>query len=236
MIFKKKEIDLKFADTTRMVYQYHPVVQSRLVPTHFQQQQINQTQHFKFANCPGMMDIKNSGYLITAWDDIHILANKAGVMVSLGGTRGNGFHQPKRMESALATGIFTPQDGIPLEVIHIGSPWAVMTNNKDISTFVIPAVYHSDFLDDLYVYGGIVDYKNFTSLNFIFSPKRACNITIKTGTPLLQVIPFAPGKITAGYGPANDYELDKSRSIFATAKQFYRKYVQLDKTSALKEI
>ena len=58
-------------------------------------------------------------------------------------------------------------------------------------------------------------------------------MSIPAGTPLLQVIPFEAKKIKAGYGPANDYQIDKSKSIFSTTKQFYRKYIMFDKRTSI---
>lgn len=231
--WQKDGIDMKFADVSRKVYQMHPVVPAKEVPAHFQKKQQDKYKKFPFANCPGMIDLKNYGYIIPAWDDIHIMANKAGVSAVIGGNHGTTYDGTvKRMSTDIAEGIFQPV-GIDLQVLHINNPWNIIVKNKSISAALMPAFFHSPFLDDLYVYPGIVDYNNFTTASFIFSPRRECKLTIKAGTPLLHVLPFEVSTIKAGYGPADEYEKDLIGSVYSNAKHFYRKYVNVKKTTLL---
>lgn len=236
---KKTGPDIQFLDVTRKAYQYHPIQLAKTTPTHFRDEQLAAFGTQKFSLCPGMMDLKNYGYIIPAWDDINIIADKSGTLMFLGagpgGKREPGFHSPKPMDASLALGVFKP-DGVPLEVFHIGSPWSISVNNPKLSALVLPAFFHSKFLDDIYLYPGIVDYGSFTNVNLICSTKRPCKLTIKAGEPLLQVIPFEGKEISAGYGPADDYEIDKHNSAFSSAKQFYRKYIQINKKATIKEL
>lgn len=233
--WQKSELDMKFVDTSRRVYHMHPVMPAKDVPAHFQKHQTDTYGKFLFANCPGMIDLKNYGYIISAWDDINIMANKAGVTAIVGGSHGKcPFSDVRKMENSIADGIFKP-DGIPLTTLHISNPWNIIVNNKNISAAIMPAFFHSPFLDDIYVYPGIVDYKNFTSASLIIAPKRECKITIKAGTPLLHVLPFELSTIKAGYGPAEEHEVDKVNSVFSNAKHFYRKYVIQKKPTLLEE-
>lgn len=241
-MFNKRESkrpDVEFLDTTRKAYQYHPIQLAKNTPAHFRNEQLEAFGTQKFSVCPGMMDLKNYGYLMTAWDDINIIADKGGTLMFLGGGPGGKrepeFHSPKLMDAGLALGVFKPE-GIPLEVFHIGSPWSISVNNPKISAMVLPPYFHSRFLDDIYIYPGIVDYGNFTSINLICSPKRACKLTIKAGEPLLQILPFEGKEISAGYGPADDYDKDRHDSAFSTAKQFYRKYIQINKKATIEEL
>lgn len=231
--WNKKDLDLKFVDTSRQVYQMHPVQQAKDVPAHFQKHQQATYGKFIFANCPGMIDLKNYGYIIPAWDDINIMANKAGITAFVGGSHKLcSFSEVKRMDSSIGDGVFRPND-IPLQVLHINNPWNVIIKNKNISAAIMPAFFHSPFLDDLYVYPGIVDYKQFTTMSFICAPKRECKITIKAGTPLLHVLPFEVSSIKAGYGPAEEHEKDLVNSVFSNARHFYRKYVNQKKPTLL---
>lgn len=229
--------DIEFVDTTRAAYHMHPVVTAKSVRPHFYDHQIKEYKKYVFAHCPGMLDLKNYGYLIPAWDDIHIKANKAGCVTFVGGAgRPSAWPKARKMLEAPADGIFKPQD-IPLMVRHVGSPWSVKVRNKKISVLILPAVFHFPFLDDLFLYPGIVDYSdNFSALNLIFSPKRECELTIKVGTPLLQVIPFMGDNIRAGYGPGDEADIHASKSLFSTSKQFYRKYMMNhDKSTTIEE-
>lgn len=226
--FKKKELDIQFIDKTRRAYNIHPVVPAAQVVPFFRKEQMNECNQYRFSVCPGMVDYTQYGYIIPAWDDIHIMANKAGIVAKVGGPRGTAFEQPRPMDASIGRGIFTPHD-IPLNIIHITNPWNILTN-KDISAMLMPAFYHSPFLDDIYIYPGIVDYgKNFSAMNLICAPRRECKLTIPAGTPLMQVIPFESNKIRAGYGPASLEQKDIIESFYSTSKQFYRKYISRNK-------
>lgn len=234
--WEKPKNDIEFVDTTRLVYQMHPIQLAKPIRPHFYKNMMQKYNEYQFAKCPGMIDLKNYGYIIPAWDDIHIMANKAGSICHIGGgSRTSRFHKSRRMDQKLVDGVFEPE-GIPMHVWHCGSPWSIFVHNKNVSAAVMPAFYHSPFLDDLHVFPGLVDYNNkFTVINFIFAAKRPCDITIPVGTPLLQVLPFQSKNLTAGYGPADDYQIDHAKSIFSTSKQFYRKYIMNEKKTTLEE-
>ena len=233
--FRKKPHDIEFIDTTRIVYQMHPIEVAKPVKPHFYKDMMEKYNEYSFAKCPGMFDLKNYGYIVPAWDDIHIMANKSGIVVNVGGgSRETRFPTARKMDHRIVDGVFEPVD-VPYQPYHIGSPWSIFVHNKNVSAAILPAFFHSPFLDDLYVYPGIVDYGKFTTMNFIFACKRPCQLTIKVGTPLLQVLPFESKEISAGYGPANDYQVDMSKSIFSTTKQFYRKYIMHDKKTTLQQ-
>lgn len=235
---KKQKPDIEFVDVSRKAYTYNPIQMAKDVPTHFTEHQIKKYGSFKFPHCPGMIDLKNYGYIIPAWDDIHIMANRAGTMAVVGGSndkRPTPFPPAGKMSTDIGDGIFEPK-GVPYEVLHIGSPWKIMANNKMMSVLALPAFYHSTFLDDIYVYPGIVDYGKFCDVNLICSAKRPCNITIKAGEPLLHIIPFHGQEIVGGYGPATEFHEDQASSFVSTSKQFYRKLCQVFKPTTLTKI
>ena len=64
--FKKKENlkDIEFVDKTRMAYQYHPIVRASEVKPHFQKIQTEGGKKFAFSACPGMVDLRNAGYIV----------------------------------------------------------------------------------------------------------------------------------------------------------------------------
>lgn len=229
--FFKKEKDIEFVDVTRNAYIDFPVQLARDVPVIGREYQIEKHGVNKFVHCPGMIDYAKLGYIIPAWVDIKIKANKAGVVSTIGdnkrGTRG--FQTPKKMDATLIDGMFTPEDGIPLTVLHIGAPWNIFVS-KNISALILPASYHSAHLNDIHIWPGAVDYKNFSTANLIVSPKRKCEINIKAGEPLLQVIPFLNTDLKGGYGPGTDQQVDKSRnSILSGDSQYYRKFLSVKK-------
>ena len=234
--WEKPKHDIEFIDTSRQAYQMHPVELAKPIRPHFYKDMMQKQGEYKFAQCPGMIDYKNYGYVIPAWDDIHIMANKAGSVVHVGGgSRPSAFLKARQMNAKIVDGVFEPE-GVPLQVWHVGSPWSIFVHNKNVSAALMPAFYHSPFLDDLHIFPGLVDYnEKFTVINFIFACKRPCEMTIKVGTPLIQVLPFESKNLTAGYGPADQYQMDQSKSIFSSSKQFYRKYIMNEKKTTLEE-
>lgn len=229
--FKKDKLDLEFADVSRSSYINWPIQRAKDVKPITYQHQLNTYNKHKFPFCPGMLDYAQLGYIIPAWIDIHILANSAGVVQYIGSKhRGDGGFTPGRnMEPDIISGIFQPEDNVPLHPLIFCSPWSVF-GNKNISALVMPPIYHANFLDDLYVPPGVVDYEKFHTINFVCVPKRKCEIHIKAGDPLIHVIPFYNKEINAGYGPASDYQKDKTRNeIKGSDKQYYRKYMMAKK-------
>ena len=229
---RRNEKDLEFVDTHRTVYQHHPVRRAKDVkPLTFDIQKKKYGKHM-LPHCPGMIDYAEVGYIVPAWIDMHILANKAGVVHYIGSaSRGpRGFSQGREMDPRPVEGTFELQDGIPAVALNFGSPWGVFAS-KNISALVMPAYYHSNVLDDLHVIPGVVDYKKFHTLNFICMPKRKCEVHIKAGDPLLHVIPIWNKEFNAGYGPGTQEQLDAfSNEIAGDDKQYYRKYYMFKKS------
>lgn len=234
-LFKKNKPDLEFVDTSRMVYpHYPPVLAKDLKP--LKEHQENKFQEYNFPKCPGMHDYSRVGYIIPAWSNFHIKTNKAGSVALVGNCgedskkRQTPLGQPKNMDVTITDGLFQLQDGISPCVWNFPGPWKIH-GRGNISALVMPAFYHSKFLDNLYVYPGIVDYKGFTTINFICSAKRECEIEIKAGEPVLHVIPFITDKdIVATYGPATEEQEDYSKIIkWFHEMNFYRKYYMIRK-------
>ena len=185
----------------------------------------------KFVNCPGMDDMLQAGYLLCAWTDIHIKANLSGISVKL---LNDCNLKPEYMSHIPVQGIAKIASNVKLQVMKLPTPWCVFTK-AGYSAQVLPAAFHSPFLDDIYVYPGIVDYDKFSSINFIFSALRECELTIPAGTPLLQIIPFHRETITAEVGRATLLEYDKHVYGFPTrVRAAYRKFYHQRKKFTLK--
>lgn len=223
--------DIEFIDGSRNAYQKFPVMLAKDVPVLGRDLRIEKYGVNSFPHCPGMIDYANMGYIIPAWIDMHIKANSAGSVVEIGsakrGTRG--FHLPKRMDETIVDGMLAVKDNVPLSVWHIGAPWSIFVN-KNISAIVLPASYHSSFIEDLHIWPGVVDYQNFNTINLICSPKRECEIHIKAGEPLLHVIPFLNTDLEGGYGPGTQEQLDLIRNqLTGSESQYYRRFLQVKK-------
>jgi len=231
----KKQKDLEFVDTSRTAYQTYPVMRAADVkPVTFDYQKTKYQKHL-MPHCPGMIQYAEMGYIIPAWVDIHIKANKAGVAHYIGSdSRGTRNYLPGRaMDPNIIDGIFEPEDGVPLTALNFGSPWGIFAKG-DVTALLLPAQYHSTFLDDLLVLPGSVDYKKFHTSNFICVPKRECEVHIKAGDPLLHVIPFWNKEFNAGFGPGTDVQIDKwNDEIPGDDKQYYRRFQMLKKVFRL---
>jgi hypothetical protein len=235
---KDEKEDLQFIDASEnsSVYPHFPPVLAKNVTPFFKETQEKQFGGYQFPGCPGMYDYSKYGYIVPAWTDIHIKSNKAG-NVAISGSRGEDFmrrvppvKQPMRMDLKQTHGLFKFQDNIEPCVWNIPGPWHII-GSKNVSALLMPAIYHCDFFDDLYVYPGIVDYENFHTINFICSAKRNCEVHIKAGTPLIHVIPFHTTKtIVASYGPATSEQIS-SMGIRKEywIKNFYRKFCMIRK-------
>ena len=230
--FLKPKKDIQFVDTKKLSYHNFSIERAVDVPTNTRKVQQDKYGKHLMPFCPGILDYAQFGYIIPAWVDIHIMANKAGVSWYLGdkgGPRGDrGFDAGVPMDEKLIDGALKPV-GINPAAIMFPSPWRIFTQ-KNISAMLMPAFYHSTFLDDLYVVPGLVDYKNFHVVNWICMPKRECNVHIKAGEPLMHVIPFLNKDITASVGPATDEMIDKNANLIpGDDKQYYRKFMGIKK-------
>ena len=235
--FKQKK-DIEFVDTKKLSYHNFTVERACDVKTNTYNTQLSKYGKHIMPKCPGILDYAQYGYIIPAWVDIHIMANKAGVSWHIGdrSKRGDrGFENGVPMEAELVDGAFNVEGGIPPSAILFSSPWKIFAN-KNISAFINPAFYHSTFLDDLHVVPGIVDYSGFHVVNFICMPKRECTVHIKAGEPLLHVMPFYNKDISASVGPATDKQIDKCANLIpGDDKQYYRKFMSVKKRFSKEE-
>ena len=235
MFWKKKELDIQFVDKTGLAFEHTPIQRACDVKPKYFLKQKEENGRLMFSNCPGMFDLYRVGYIIPAWCDIFIKANKAGVVTVVKSGRGNpGFDNARPMDHALINGLVEFENVAP-NANHLGSPWAVFTRNK-LTCWVGPATYHNDLSKDIIILPGLIDYNDFHSMNLIFAARRECEVHIKAGDPLIQVIPFGtPTEIRGGYGPADELQKQMlSNQIHTTEKQYYRrrkmqsKYFSLD--------
>ncbi len=231
--FKRKP-DIQFVDTTHKAFVRFPVVRASEVKPLCYEKQKEKFGKAKFPHCPGMIDYARMGYIIPAWADIHILANKAGVSFMVGQKdRGSCFLPGKVMDPNIIHGVIEPEDDVRATPLHFGAPWSIFAK-EGVSALVMPAVYHSEFLDDLMVLPGVVDYGRFHAINFICVPKRECKITIPAGSPLLHVIPVYANDIKGEYGPANIEQMSiAANQMYTGERQIYRKLFQYVKKFTL---
>lgn len=215
---------MQFLDISGVAQDKFPIRLAKHEPLMFAERQKEKYGKMKFHLCPGLIDYARFGYIVPAWDTIKIKANKAGVVAF----QANDAHgaPPQNsifpMDHTLIDGLFQPKD-IPLAAFKFDSPWKIKCS-ENISALLLPAFYHSSFNDDIYTVPGIVDYKSFRTINWIFSAKKTCEITINAGDPLIHVIPFYNKEITASYGLADvDTIINNHSGVYRMFKHYYRK-------------
>lgn len=234
--------DLEFIDSSGFVYTNLPIQLAKDVPVSSKSAIESANRKFTFPLCPGMFDYSQVGYIMPAWVDFHVIANKAGVKMFSGTAdkekRGSHFKDPVTMGPDIVEGLFQLHDGVPLQPFNFNSPWKIFTKKKSISALLLPAFYHTnpEILDNLYIYPGIVDYDKFHTVNIICAVRRKCNFVIRAGEPLLHIIPFVNSDIVCGYGPATEEQTGQIKydpKIYQN--QYYRKYHQTKKKYKLDE-
>lgn len=182
----------------------------------------------RYQICPGITDYANAGYIIVAHTDISIKANSVGTFVKISATPGNlSQHEsnglnPDVFDFTIVNGL-VHVDKVKKEAKKVPLPWGIEAP-AGYSAYVMPAIMHSDFLDKIHVYPGVVDYDNFHTINFIFSPIKECEFMIPAGTPILQVIFFKREEFNAVCRKATPYEKDKYyHNRTSWTKNWYRR-------------
>ena len=227
--FKKteEEPDIDFRDTTARAFEDFPPRLAREVPIYFKEDQKKNLGKFSFAECPGMWDYSQYGYIITAPDTVMIKANRAGTIAMI--KRRHGQNQScATMNADLINGYFK-YEGIPPNAFKIDLPWRIICK-KNISAFLLPAYYHSSFLEHVHVVPGMVDYQNFWTISFIFAIKKECEVTIKAGEPILHILPYWNKPIRANYGMIEVEQMAPTMTAgFDSISQYYRKKYNVKK-------
>ena len=221
--FKKKEQgpDIDFRDTVGCYFETFPPKLAKDVPVFFKEHQKKEFGSFVMPGCPGMWDYSQYGYIITSPETIKIKANKAGTVAVIKRRTGPPANCAP-MDHNFVSGM-VEFNGIPPNAWKFDLPWRVICK-KNISAILMPAFYHAKYLEDVYVVPGIVDYKDYWTINFIFSIRRTCQITINAGEPLLHVLPYWNKPIKANYGLIEIEQMaDTLSNGFDSVSQFYRK-------------
>lgn len=178
----------------------------------------------KLQFCPGMWDYAAAGYLVTAPFDITIKSNSEGTIVIIGECPDKQYFQARPFDHQIVDGLAKIDSSAKPATFKVPMPWMIQTK-KGYSAYVLPPLLHCDFFDKIHVYPGVVDYDNFYTCNFVFSALKECEFTIKTGTPLIHVIPFKREVQTAVCDRATIKEIDDHRYTMAGRKHYYRKFL-----------
>ena len=83
------------------------------------QKEGDMTQHF--ANCPGMHDLMNYGYIIPAWTDIKIVQNKSEVVIMYSDMTQR---KPTKMNKNLLRGTVSVKD-VPFSIQRLPGHWYI---------------------------------------------------------------------------------------------------------------
>jgi hypothetical protein len=187
----------------------------------------------KFAACPGMHDFYQAGYIIPAWEDFEIIVTKTEIKINIGVGQSFVCKPTEKMQYSVVAGAANIDEDITPHAMKLVCPWKVFTK-PGYSAFVMPALFHSPFLRDIFVYPGIIDYDRYHTINVMFSPLKEMHIKIYAGTPLLQVFPYKREPVSAEVGIINQNELSTANFTFRTrAPGFFRKWIHQQKTTTI---
>ena len=185
----------------------------------------------KFSSCPGMHDYYRSGYIIPAWEDFEIIVDDKKADIIIGNSKHFVCNPFERMDYRVVAGSANIDEDIAHHALKLPCPWKVFTK-PGYSAFVMPALYHSPFLRDLFLYPGINDYDTYHTINVMFSPLREMHVKIYAGTPMLHVIPYKREDLTAECGSITQHESGLANFTYRTkAPGFYRKWLHKKKTT-----
>lgn len=188
----------------------------------------------QFSVCPGMHDYYRSGYIIPAWEDFEIVVDEKFAHINIGTSKHFICKPYENMNYSVVDGCAPIDPNIKPHALKLPCPWKVFTK-PGYSAFVLPALYHSPFLQDLFLYPGINDYDKYHTINVMFSPLREMKLKIYAGTPMLHVIPYKRENITCEVGVITPKEAAHADFTYRTKQpSFYRKFLHQKKRYSIK--
>ena len=234
--FFKPEPTIKFKCDVPGYEVGQPIVRAQDVKPDWMVKQLKYAKYSKtakFSACPGMHDYHRTGYIIPAWEDFEIIVDEEKAEVIIGKYKTFACSPIERMDPSIVGDVANIDDDIALHVIKLVCPWAAFAK-PGYSAYIVPALYHSPFLRELFIYPGIVDYDSYHTLNIMFTPLKKMHIMIYAGTPLFQIIPFKREDVSAEVGLITQKEKAKEKFTYRTnAPGFYRHFIHKKKTTSI---
>jgi len=228
--------DFVFFDKTGKMCDSWPPIRAAAVDALSKSHQMQKYGRETFGVCSGMVDYKNSGWIIRAWDVIRITFRN-GVVT---GRVGNDSRVTNYIDNDVGPMDYKITDGVlsdsVLHPVKIESPWSVYTE-KELSLFIMPPYYHSNITNDFVIYPGINDYSpNSPSLPIILAPKREGDFVIEPGTPLYHIIPFEKNNYEIGLTTQDPWIKNKVELDPRLGPGYYRKHVMKKTKYSVKNI
>ena len=189
-----------------------------------------------FSVCPGMNDYYRAGYIIPAWEDFEIVVDEKFAHINIGTHKSFVCKPFEVMAYPVVDGCANIDNNIRPHALKLPCPWKVFTK-PGYSAYVLPALFHSPFLRDLFLYPGINDYDKYHTINVMFSPLKEMKLKIYAGTPMLQVIPYKREDISCEVGLITPQESAIANFTYRTKQPaFYRRFIHQKKKYSIKHI
>ena len=160
--------------------------------------------------CPGLQDYIGSGFVITAWCDIHFkIQNGHPETVYSDPELQASYHPPQQMGNFLDTKfpIRTP--------VKLDNPW-VTYSKDDWSIMYLPMHFHENpYFEAI---PGVIDHDKGpgrSPLNIMLKTHE--DFVIKQGTPLVQMIPFKRQIVTARTGNVRPNTINRFNALVKTS-------------------
>lgn len=250
----KHDNEITFNDMWGSVWGSWPIINAKSYKSEYHNEQKEKYGRMTFADCPGIIDYYNTGWLLLAWAEIEIYTDDDGHSMVYYASRDKGGEWPKtvnkcphrsaanelymkaavEMDKRISDGIprNSAPNGQPLSPLHITTPWGV--HAKEESVLVLPPYYHGDVTEHLNIFPGIVDYDpGFSALNLIFSVRKPGTYKIKAGTPLMHIVPLKKTNWKAYYQHDENGKILFYKSERSLIKQWYRRLLQRKHTYSI---
>jgi dUTPase len=228
-IFKKKlKLEFKFLSFISDFSIFTPVRAAKDFRPICSEVQKGMPARKRYQICPGLTDYASAGFIIPAHAEIKIKANGAGTFAQILWPEGLSVLErdvlsSKKFDFDIANGL-AEINGVKKEAVKIPLPWMIQAP-EGYSAYLLPALMHSDFLDKIHIYPGIVDVDEFHTINVVFSALKECEFTIPINTPILQVVFFKREDLNAVCRRATEYERHKYlHTRQSWASNWYRKF------------
>jgi hypothetical protein len=196
-IFKPKSW-IRFYSLEPAVVDLYPIITAHSLKRSWQQPEIKKSKcpfsgMISSSNCPGITNIANAGYIMTAPADFIITTNGDGITFQwevpyLFKFSDNNRGYINKHDSKQTEPLLDNSDNTLREIVKVETPWRIKSSN-DIVILQLPVTYNNE--KRFTPATGIIDPKYAHVLNVqLFWHVMEGEVHIKAGTPLCQYIPM----------------------------------------------
>jgi hypothetical protein len=171
-------------------------------------------------SCSGIMETFRNGYIQPLWSDLAVKVDEEGKW--------------KYQFSDFQSGMdFHPSDQIPNFypehiIFKIKSPWIIRTSKKMKLALLDPFFTHN-FPKPYIIPWGLLNTNSFNTMTphiFFFVPKKEINFIVKSGMPILHILPLTENKTKLNIEvlSQNEYTKIQSYAVNSWSSKFFNRF------------